>query len=430
MSVIITGAVKVKDGLFVGDAFAANDIEFVAANKVSRIVNCAAREVPNHFESVGVEYLSYVWMDNDAQVILDIRNTVVQAVASFIDAALEKGESVLVHSFKGQSRSVTILTAYLMKKFRWKLNKCLQFMQSRRSDVAIKPAFHRQLVSFERRVALQCDLSSTWDSPPSDTNCMEELIMFNTFLNSQANSGVKSFISETLMKTKSCGTKKLAWRDNHSDNRAQLERDSDSSGKIHSFLHVKPILKKSKQLLIPSSVTASPVSTAPSTPVPTFSLNNGPVRVGRTSLNTQLGAIFPLRTPLTNHHVRPPSPMVSRSASTPNVAPRRPLMSSSLRSPSPSLMSSSIRQPSPSILSSSIRQASPSPLLSSSSRQSSSMIRPPSPARRDMLVRPDFLLPKTRPNLLAGQIRRAPSPMTAALQGPLRPISAPLWRPR
>jgi hypothetical protein len=58
------------------------------------------------------------------------------------------------------------------------------------------------------------------------------------------------------------------------------------------------------------------------------------------------------------------------------------------------------------------------------------MIRPPSPARRDMLVRPDFLLPKTRPNLLAGQIRRAPSPMTAALQGPLRPISAPLWRPR
>lgn len=39
----IIGAIKIKDGLFVGDEFAAQDLEFVVANKVTRIINCAAR---------------------------------------------------------------------------------------------------------------------------------------------------------------------------------------------------------------------------------------------------------------------------------------------------------------------------------------------------------------------------------------------------
>ena len=41
------GAIKIKDGLFIGDAFAAKDLEFVVANKVSKIINCAGRQVQN-----------------------------------------------------------------------------------------------------------------------------------------------------------------------------------------------------------------------------------------------------------------------------------------------------------------------------------------------------------------------------------------------
>lgn len=37
------GAIKIKDGLFIGDEFAAQDLEFVVANKVSRIINCAGK---------------------------------------------------------------------------------------------------------------------------------------------------------------------------------------------------------------------------------------------------------------------------------------------------------------------------------------------------------------------------------------------------
>jgi hypothetical protein len=33
------GAIKIKDGLFIGDEMAAQDLEFVVANKVTRVIN-------------------------------------------------------------------------------------------------------------------------------------------------------------------------------------------------------------------------------------------------------------------------------------------------------------------------------------------------------------------------------------------------------
>ncbi len=38
-------AAKLKDGLFLGDFETAQDMEFIMANKISRIINCAGREV-------------------------------------------------------------------------------------------------------------------------------------------------------------------------------------------------------------------------------------------------------------------------------------------------------------------------------------------------------------------------------------------------
>lgn len=50
----IIGAIKIKDGLFIGDDFAATDLDFVVANKVTQIINCAAKQIPNHWEPIGV----------------------------------------------------------------------------------------------------------------------------------------------------------------------------------------------------------------------------------------------------------------------------------------------------------------------------------------------------------------------------------------
>ena len=491
----ITGAVKLKDGLFFGDEFAAQDLEFVVANKVTRIVNCAGRQVGAPFESIGVEYLVFPWVDNDSQVILDLRNQVVSDVTYFIDQALDKGESVLVHSLRGQSRCVTILTAYLMKKYRWTLNKALQYVQSRRDDIALKPAFHRQLLSFERRLGMAYELSSGWDVPPSPSSEHDDLILFNTYLNSQHPARPSHPISTYGEKPNPTGYKRIVWGDHHTGDPSTLERDSDATGQTymsHWGKKPKSILKTTHHIHLPS---ASPASTAASTPqlsaapmprpstpqrdvlssshrdtpsqreallparsstplratpslvrapspvsksyvttssqrspsptvfrAPITAVNglsssfsafrsgqpaSGPLRVGRplTTTNQAPASVnFPLRTPVvTNHHVRPPSPMIQRN---------QPTATAAFRNPSPMQ-----RRP-----------------------QSAASIRPPSPVRADRDPPPRATLaysalsgPKvSQPMSELGRTllasKRAPSPMSAALQ--LRPLSAPQWRSR
>ena len=59
------GAIKVKDGMFIGDEFASQDLEFLVTNKVKYIVNCASSEVTNQWDSIGVQYLSLPWLEHD-----------------------------------------------------------------------------------------------------------------------------------------------------------------------------------------------------------------------------------------------------------------------------------------------------------------------------------------------------------------------------
>lgn len=446
----VTGAVKLKDGLFFGDEYASQDLEFVVANKVTRIVNCCARQVPNHFDTIGVEYIGYPWMDNDAQIILDLRNAVVNEVTNFIEQSLDKGESVLVHSFRGQSRCVTVLTAYLMRRYKWTLNKALQYVQSRREDIAIKPAFHRQLMAFERRLAMTADLSSDWESPPADAG--DDLIMYNTFLNSKAGRGIlKPVQSNHLLRTNH--TQRLVWSDNLTDDRSKLEKvriDNKLSGPP------KSILKKSPHQI---HLEASPVSTAASTPTVTPAIPSllaaalrpatpkraespmrsvpPPLLLQQRSQSPSVASLINRQTPLTAINgltasaplrLGPPSlgpvrvgrTLVPAGSSSGNFSPRTPVVSNlHIRPPSPMVSHS--------------RSASSSQPFSGGRRPLTvSNIRPPSPARSERettvqsLNRP-LVMPQ-RTLVTAGQFRRAPSPMTAAMQSSLRPQSAPLWR--
>lgn len=183
----LVGAIKIKDGLFLGDEFAAQvrftqDLEFVVANKVTHIINTAARQIPNHWEPIGVQYLDFYWLDHDNQQLFDSRDEVVPEFCAFIERASAVGESTLVHSVRGQCRSVVIVVAYLMRKYRWTMVKSFEFVSSRRPDLNTRQSFIQQLASFEGRLGKQMTLAVGWEVPPTDS---EELVLRNTFLNSQ-----------------------------------------------------------------------------------------------------------------------------------------------------------------------------------------------------------------------------------------------------
>ena len=186
MESVLVGAFKVKDGLFIGDEFAAQDLEFVVANKVSRIVNCAARQVPNHWEPIGITYISFPWFDTENQVLLDPTDKNFNHFYTFIEKGLETGESVLVHSVRGVSRCVCVVTAYLIKKYQWSLYKSLDFIAFRRPDLDLNPSFLSQLSTFENRLSriTKTPRSDKWDQASASIS-EEELSLRNTFLNAR-----------------------------------------------------------------------------------------------------------------------------------------------------------------------------------------------------------------------------------------------------
>ena len=70
-------------------------------------------------------------MDQETQVIFDSRDQVAKDIYDFIERAVKKTESVLIHSVRGMSRASSVLASYFMKKYRWSLLKTLEFLNSR-----------------------------------------------------------------------------------------------------------------------------------------------------------------------------------------------------------------------------------------------------------------------------------------------------------
>eukprot|EP00921_Rhytidocystis_pertsovi_P015689 GHVQ01024918.1.p1 GENE.GHVQ01024918.1~~GHVQ01024918.1.p1 ORF type:complete len:942 (-),score=131.80 GHVQ01024918.1:462-3176(-) len=251
----IFGAVKVKDGLFLGDQYASCDTEFLAANKVTRIINCATSQVASHFEdsfclpNEGIRYLNFDFRPLDEYpkqdvVILDSRDEVANKVYDFIEEAMEQGESCLIHSFKGRSRACCLVLAYIIKKYQWTLCKAVEFLLSRRPDVLLPQHCYQQLVALEAStLKLHTQLSHDWTATDVKS---EELIIRNTYVNSmmapikQSVQGDCSNMTDQ-QSTANSSEERLQWRDTHSDYRSQLEEPASIYAQRKDL--VKPILK-------------------------------------------------------------------------------------------------------------------------------------------------------------------------------------------
>lgn len=213
---------KVMDGLFIGDRDASADRVAAADAKVSHVINCCGQQLFNRWERMGIVYLTYKWMDGGNQIILDEQDTVVNEVFRFIEDGLEGGGSTLIHSFYGQSRSCCILSAYMMKKYLWSMQKTLEFLKYRRLDINMKPTFTEQLLNYERRLALESQqpLSIKWDEQNwNEPNCAEALLR-NTFINGQVrNHGEYQTCTHEIGQR----TQLLKWSDDMTNDRLRLE---------------------------------------------------------------------------------------------------------------------------------------------------------------------------------------------------------------
>merc|ERR1719453_2783840 len=72
--------------------------------------------------------MTFFWDDEGDFQLFDKQGVVVEQIVSFIDEALYKGETVLIYSMQGISRCVACASAYLMAKYEWGMDKCMEFI--------------------------------------------------------------------------------------------------------------------------------------------------------------------------------------------------------------------------------------------------------------------------------------------------------------
>ncbi|KAF7238154.1 Dual specificity protein phosphatase 12 [Varanus komodoensis] len=81
------------------------------------------------------------------------------ACAAFISRARERGGSVLVRCQAGVSRSVAVVTAYLMKTNKWPFEEAYAFVQTIKTDAKMNEGFEWQLKLYEK-LGYEVDVTS------------------------------------------------------------------------------------------------------------------------------------------------------------------------------------------------------------------------------------------------------------------------------
>ena len=200
---------KIKEGLYAGDEIAATNLDVIIQFKLTHMLNATGLEVVNKWETIGVNYLTLNWSDTPTQNLFDSRDEIANRIVSFIDDALERGEGLLVHSLTGQNRVCIVIVIYLMKKYKWCLQKCIEYIQTKKTDINIQPYFIEQLQRFQERLIHRGEqIKST---PWSDDNITddEERLLRNTYINSLESSAGK--VPKELISVKK--SKHIEWAD-------------------------------------------------------------------------------------------------------------------------------------------------------------------------------------------------------------------------
>ena len=84
--------------------------------------------------------------------VFDLDGRVLNDIVDFIDHALGKASSVLVHCYDGLSISPAFVIAYMMNKYSWGLDKAYEFLLQKRPEIQLEQEYIDQLYALEQQI--------------------------------------------------------------------------------------------------------------------------------------------------------------------------------------------------------------------------------------------------------------------------------------
>ena len=179
---------KIRDGIFVGDFKAGSNEDLLNQFKISHLLNVSGQTLPYNIKGKDIKYLSLNlpetpnFSGDKNKIISDSK---ISEIVSFIDDSYTNGEGLFGFSLNGKNRICVIIILYLMKKFKWPLKKCYDYVSTKKKDIDINDSYKKFLKEIEKEIFGEDNIIDDeklfWnDEGITDNN---ELIMKNTYMN-------------------------------------------------------------------------------------------------------------------------------------------------------------------------------------------------------------------------------------------------------
>ena len=146
----------IEDFLYLSSYKTASTITDLKNLKITNIINCSGdlcENLSNDSSLLNIEYLTLNIRDNVSENI----ECLFFLCINYINDVKEKKGRILIHCYKGVSRSVSIVIAYLIYLYKWSYDKAFDFVQSKRSIANPNIGFYLQLKTFYKRLTLDTD---------------------------------------------------------------------------------------------------------------------------------------------------------------------------------------------------------------------------------------------------------------------------------
>lgn len=133
--------------LAVGNMDSVTDGPWLQKNKIGGIISVRGRlsKPPAFYKRYNIEVLHIPVSDSEDTNL----GKYFPSVYTFIEKIRAGGHAVLVNCYAGISRSTTLITSYMMRRYRMTADKAMAFVKSKRPCYDPNPGFIRQLRKYE-----------------------------------------------------------------------------------------------------------------------------------------------------------------------------------------------------------------------------------------------------------------------------------------
>lgn len=135
------------DNIFLGSAFNASNYNSLKQNNIGLIINMT-NEISNYYVDK-IIYKKYGLYDNNKEPIIQYLEQTFKDIIEFQHKYPNK--NILIHCFMGASRSASILTYYIHKKFNLSIDDSIIFIKNKREIINLTTLFYNQLLDIEKK---------------------------------------------------------------------------------------------------------------------------------------------------------------------------------------------------------------------------------------------------------------------------------------